>query len=122
MRLTRLAPMALALTAASFAAVAANGERIVDIRIVDGAVLTDAAQTAGGVPVLRVTRGETVALRWSSDEALTVHLHGYDIETAVPTGAVATMRLLARAAGRFPIERHGRADHKVLLYLEVRPD
>jgi hypothetical protein len=62
-----------------------------------------------------------VALRWSSDITMTIHLHGYDIDTRVPRNGEAMMHFVARAAGRFLIERHGRDGHVTLLYLEVRP-
>src|SRR5262245_23653679 len=30
---------------------------------------------------IKARRGEEVELRWSSDRSITLHLHGYDIET-----------------------------------------
>ena len=79
----------------------------------------------GGSNVVRVTQGEKLRLRWTSDEAATLHLHGYDIETAVRPGATASMTFTAYATGRFPVEAHGFADHRsgetTLLYLEVYP-
>ena len=68
-------------------------------------------------------KGDDVALRWTSDQAVTLHLHGYDIETKVPARGTAEMRFCARAAGRFPVERHepGADPHtpKALLYAEA---
>lgn len=73
--------------------------------------------------VLRVHVGDDVVLRWTSDRALTLHLHGYDIEVRVVPGAPTTMRLSARAAGRFPIELHDERPGReaTLAYLEVHP-
>jgi hypothetical protein len=54
---------------------------------------------------------------------VTIHLHGYDIETALTPDAPATVRFSARATGRFPIEIHGttRGPEVTLGYLEVHP-
>lgn len=79
--------------------------------------------------VLRVTEGETVALRWTTDEPVELHLHGYDIEVAATPEAPAIMRFEAFATGRFPINVHGFGDEShdegerrpVLMYLEVYP-
>lgn len=99
--------------------------RVIDLRIVERAVEGDDVIAARPAGVVRVEQGDLVELRWSSDEQTTVHLHGYDLEIEVPAGGEATMRFLARATGRFPIETHGiGADHRLeitLLYLEVHP-
>ena len=80
---------------------------------------------AGGPAVLRVDQGDEIEIRWSSDEPATVHLHGYDIETAVTVEGEAVMRFVAQATGRFPVETHGIGDddplETTLLYLEVHP-
>lgn len=75
--------------------------------------------------VIRVTEGETIDLRWTSDEAVDLHLHGYDIELRVVPGAAAVMVVNAVTTGRFPITSHGWAGgghgHDGLAYLEVYP-
>jgi hypothetical protein len=72
--------------------------------------------------VVRVRQGDEVTLKWTSDQAVTLHLHGYDLEAKVAPPAPAEMRFTARAAGRFPIEVHGAAGkHATLGYLEVHP-
>ncbi len=86
---------------------------------------------AGSADTLRVVQGERIELRWTSDEVTTVHLHGYDLETAVSPGAPAAMSFEAYATGRFPIVAHGfgkrgasptaTRQEKTLLYLEVYP-
>lgn len=93
-------------------------ERVFEIRI-------KGRKVVGGVKTVRVKRGEQVSLRWTTDETLAVHLHGYDIEKTVKPGETAVMSFKAHATGRFPVETHGFGDkkgkHIVLLYLEVLP-
>jgi hypothetical protein len=78
-----------------------------------------------GQRVLRVREGERVALRWSTDEPLVLHLHGYDIETRVEPGRVAVTAFQARLTGRFPVAIHGEAGsqhrHSALVHVEVYP-
>jgi len=73
--------------------------------------------------VIRVQQGDAVTLRCTSDQALTLHLHGYDVEQRVVPGATATMSFTARATGRFAIEVHGTEGRRAttLGYLEVHP-
>lgn len=76
---------------------------------------------------VRVTRGDSVEMRWESDEAVKLHLHGYDIEFEITPGKPAVVRFEAHATGRFPITSHGFSGehghgHEALLYLEVYPD
>jgi hypothetical protein len=73
--------------------------------------------------VIRVQQGDAVTLRWTSDRALTLHLHGYDVEQRVTPGTTATMSFTAKATGRFPVEIHGGDGHgaSALAYLEVHP-
>lgn len=74
--------------------------------------------------VLRATEGERVELRWSADEPLVLHLHGYDIETRVAPGKSAVTAFAARLTGRFPVEIHaagGQHRHRALLHVEIHP-
>jgi FtsP/CotA-like multicopper oxidase with cupredoxin domain len=72
--------------------------------------------------VVRVRQGDEVTLKWTSDQAVVLHLHGYDIEAKITPPAPAEMRFTARAAGRFPIEIHGAGGkHATAGYLEVHP-
>jgi hypothetical protein len=79
-------------------------------------------QRARGAPTLRLRQGETVELQWRSDRPMVLHLHGYGLEAQAGPSGPATMRWVARAAGRFPVETHG-ADgrHATVLYVEVHP-
>jgi hypothetical protein len=73
--------------------------------------------------VVRVRQGDEVTLRWTTDKAQSIHLHGYDIELPLSPAAPALMRFTARASGRFPVEihGHGRGGHRVLAHVEVHP-
>lgn len=87
----------------------------------------------GNVTTIVVDRGDRVVLRWRADEAVTIHLHGYDLHAELTPVARADMRFLAGIAGRFPITAHefGASTHQgaqtkrhretTLLYLEVQP-
>jgi len=59
-----------------------------------------------GKRLIRVKQGDAVRLRWTSDRAIILHLHGYDIETKVEPGTTAEMTFTARATGRLPVEEH----------------
>lgn len=92
-----------------------------DIRIEKGRVAQKMRQ-------IRVTQGDNVRLRWTSDQPIVVHLHGYDIEKHVVPGAVAEMAFTAHATGRFGVEEHkpnARGGHShgesSLVRIEVRP-
>jgi len=88
----------------------------------------------GSAATIRVKRGETVLLRWRTDEAVLLHVHGYDLRANLSPSAPTSMRFEAGAAGRFAITAHefgAAADpgarpkkHReiTLLYLEVLPE
>lgn len=82
---------------------------------------------AGPGNVVRVKEGESLAISWSTDEAVKLHLHGYDIEITVQPGIPGIMKFKAFASGRFPISQHsfgadGKAvDKGNVGYLEVLP-
>jgi len=81
------------------------------------------SELPGDRRVVQVTQGDDVTLRWSTDKALTIHLHGYDIEQKLTPGKPVPMRFTARATGRFPIEVHvhGGGGGRTLGHLEVHP-
>jgi hypothetical protein len=85
----------------------------------------DLSIRAGALPadqqLIRAAQGDDIVLRWSTDEPITIHLHGYDIEKDLKPGAVTTMWFVATATGRFPITRHGQGEETPLAYLEVHP-
>lgn len=107
---------ALAAMLLHLAGAAAAEPKIFELSIRNG-------ELAGDQRVIRVGQGDVVTLRWTTDKALTIHLHGYDIESSLsPRGAV-SMRFTARATGRFPIEIHGHSPggERTLAYVEVHP-
>jgi hypothetical protein len=78
----------------------------------------------GGGPVgdpktLEYDSGETVRLRFTSDAAAEVHIHGYDKVLAVPADGSARTRFKANAEGIFEIEEHGTGE--LLAKLQVNP-
>ena len=92
--------------------------RAIEVRIENRHVGAD-------MKTIRITEGEAVELHWTSDEAVELHLHGYDLKAAPAPGKPAVMAIKAYAAGRFPITSHGWGDgghgHDALTYLEVYP-
>ena len=61
--------------------------------------------------------GEQVVLRISSDVAEQVHVHGYDLEGAIPAGGSIDIPLTADIPGVFEVELH--ESGKVLFQLRV---
>lgn len=59
-----------------------------------------------GESVLRVNHGDTVTIVVTSDEHLSFHLHGYDIEKEAEPGEPATLAFTANATGSFPFSIH----------------
>ena len=111
--------------------------RIVKLAVADGGVVGPEVETDRGVGWITVGLGETVELRWTTDEHVSLHLHGYNKAARLPKGARARMRLKARQPGRFPLvvktlvpevqkdAEEGKAEHpsqhRMPFYLDVRP-
>lgn len=85
----------------------------------------EGGKVAANMRRIRANQGDGVTLRWRTDRPIVLHLHGYDIETKVEPGAVAEMKFLARATGRFPVEVHtaggGAHGHAPLIHVDVVP-
>jgi len=110
------APSSAAAASAVAPAPSSGPRRVIEIAIRAGKV-----DVANGTLV--VPQDAAVELRWSTDRPITLHLHGYDIETRVKPGASAVMAFKAGLPGRFPVSEH-RSDaqhHRAVVYLEVRP-
>jgi hypothetical protein len=92
--------------------------RVIDVRIEKRKVVAPKG-------AIRVTQQDVIELRFSSDETVKLHLHGYDRELEVAPGKPAVMSITAHATGRFPISSHGWGHHghghHALTYLEVYP-
>lgn len=84
-------------------------------------------RVASNMQLIRVKQGDVVRLRWSTDRALDLHLHGYDIEQKIVPGSVSELTFTARATGRFPVEVHtpkrggGHSHGAPLVQIEVYP-
>lgn len=109
-----VAPGALVRTTAAEEA----ARKVIDVRIENRKVIAP-------LDAIKITEQEVIELRWTSDEASKLHLHGYDLEAQVRPGEPATMVIKAHATGRFPITSHGWGEgghgHHALTYLEVHP-
>ena len=73
----------------------------------------------GEPQTLEFESGDTIRLRFISDVAEEVHIHGYDKYVQVPAGGSARTRFEANAEGIFEVESHGSGE--LLAKLEVRP-
>ncbi len=85
--------------------------RVERLRLRDGA-------PAGAVRTLRYEDGDTVRLRFSSNVADEVHVHGVDRYVDVPAGGTASTRFTAPGEGIFEIESHTTGE--LVARLEVR--
>jgi ferric-dicitrate binding protein FerR (iron transport regulator) len=90
----------------------------------------DLALKAGELPkeqrLVRVKQGDSIELRWTSDQPIRLHLHGYDVTIAVQPGEATTTALNARIPGRFSVDKlqdkpGGHQHGGKVLYLEVHP-
>jgi len=61
---------------------------------------------------ITVMKGENVRLVFQSDQTLTIHLHGYDLEKEIPMNEEVSIEFLAHATGRFVITSHPSHDMK----------
>jgi FtsP/CotA-like multicopper oxidase with cupredoxin domain len=76
---------------------------------------------AGKVTKLRFTEGETVRFRVRAPAGgEEIHVHGYDIEKAIPDGRPTTVSFPADITGIFEIEFHGSGEQ--IAQLRVDPD
>jgi hypothetical protein len=79
--------------------------------------------------LIRIKQGDVVRLRWSADQPMTLHLHGYDIERHVEPDATTDLTFTAYATGRFPVHVHARGarpdghthEEEPLVNIEVYP-
>jgi len=90
----------------------------------------DLALKAGALPknlqTIKVNQGDSVELKWTSDQPIKMHLHGYDMEIAVKPGEPTVTAINAKIAGRFSVEKlaeKGGGHHHggKILYFEVHP-
>jgi ferric-dicitrate binding protein FerR (iron transport regulator) len=117
-RLTSLAvTLAVALMASTLSA---EEVKVFDLRIEGRAVV-------GDTDTINVQDDGQVVLRWTTDERVGLHLHGYNLTLELKPGETGTMSFEAFATGRYPITSHGFGDGSdghskgALIYLEVHP-
>ena len=72
---------------------------IFDLEIKDG-------RLASGKSVIQVHRGEQVVLRFKSNTADELHLHGYDLYARITPQETAVLEFSANRTGRFTMELH----------------
>ena len=96
-------------------------DRIFNLEIHDGTLVQ-------GNPPLVVNQNDEVTIVVSSDQPVSFHLHGYDIEQEAEPGGPATLAFIANATGSFPFTIHieeSDGDHEgeeiELGRLDVRP-
>lgn len=90
--------LALGLLLAAACGGVAPEDRTFDLTIVQGELQEEST--------LRVKHNDVVTLRVDSDEAGEVHLHGYDLDLEVASGAISDLVFTANATGRFDFELH----------------
>jgi hypothetical protein len=101
-------------------------EKTVDLAIVNGKVAKEKR-------VIKLSKGDSVRLRFSSDMAGDVHLHAYRLQTRVGPDKPGELAFKAHATGKFRFEWHeakqqnkapaGGGHHaEALATLEVRPN
>jgi hypothetical protein len=111
---------ALAIALAWLARGASAEELAFDLKVERGRVAQDKR-------LIRVKHGDVVKLRWTTDRAMDLHLHGYDIEKKIEPGIVSELTFTARATGRFAVEVHipkrsgGHTHGAPLVQIEVYP-
>jgi hypothetical protein len=76
--------------------------------------------------LIRVSQGDVVTLRFTTDQPMLLHLHGYELEKSITPGPPTEMSFTASVAGRFPLHIHsmdmsGSMEHESLADIEVWP-
>jgi hypothetical protein len=78
-------------------------------------------QLPQGQQLVRVTQGDEVTLKWTTDRPYTLHVHGYELEAELAPQTPVELKFTARATGRFPMEIHGPGAERTVGHLEVHP-
>jgi hypothetical protein len=74
---------------------------------------------AGDAQDLEYEKGDTIRLRFVSDEAMEVHIHGFDKYVNVPAGGSKRAVFEANIDGIYEVENHGNGAQ--LARLEIQP-
>ena len=83
---------------------------VIEVRLAQGAVTPPTGR-------VKVPLGSRVVIRFTSDIADTVHVHGYDVEKAVRAGTTTDIAFVADLQGTFEVETHDST--LVLMQLQV---
>ncbi|MGH3147112.1 MAG: cupredoxin domain-containing protein [Rubrobacter sp.] len=67
-----------------------------------------------------VREGDRVTISFTADRQAEIHVHGYDLEVEVESGAVTKLSFEADSTGRFPIEDHATGAGLGFLVVEPR--
>lgn len=91
------------------------------------AVTVEGGEITGDSDTFRFTEGEEIVILWTSDAAMELHVHGYDLTVPANPEAPAEMRFTGTIPGRFPVTSHGAAGdapggHHTLIYIEIYPE
>ena len=89
------------------------------MQIIDGVIATDQQ-------LIKVTQGDLLRWRVSSNQAGELHLHAYRLSLKLQAGEEKSIAFSAFATGRFRLEWHAEKNpaadqHQALAMLEVRP-
>ena len=113
------ASLFLSPTQIQFAVAQKASQRVIEVRL-------EHRKVVAPNEAIRITEGDVIELRWTSDEPVELHLHGYDLKIHVGRDEATAMVIEAHATGRFPITSHGWGagghGHDALTYLEVYPN
>ena len=82
-------------------------------------LIVQGGKLARGPAVIKVTEGDEIVVRITTDKADDLHLHGYDVHAHLKPGETTELRLAATRTGRFEYELH--KAHVDLGVLEVHP-
>ncbi len=107
----------LGLTASAIAQKAV--EKPLKLQIIGGVIATDQQ-------LIKVTQGDLLRWRVSSNQAGELHLHAYRLSVKLQAGEEKSIAFSAFATGRFRLEWHAEKNpaadqHQALAMLEVRP-
>lgn len=96
--------------------------RTVALSIANRALSTPDLVAGTPAGTIRTVQGERLTLEASSDERVSLHLHGYEKRLEIGPRESASLAFDAMATGRFPLEGHyPDGTEKTLVYLEVHP-
>lgn len=96
----------------------ANAAKVSDADLQADIVVTD-GWVSSGPDVIKVKRGDSVNIRFLSNQADELHLHGYDITVQLAPNTPALLSFTAKYPGRFGYELH--KAHREIGAIEVHP-